>query len=594
MKSIAVTEAGAAATGTSALPEWFPGWARELGELYFSGTTSTFVVHGNVFDDTPLSPPTSKKRSYGTVADFLASQVFGRWDLVLHYDLARGLRCLGGQDPERQRNMVTLANRRVVDLSALKKDPTLTLAVLDRFVTKNVMAEPKDRVSCALIFDHASFLIPRGDRKDAATSRNLVTLLNWATSPYFKRINMAVVLVDSALADLSARFTKNPHVAAVQIPLPSEEDRSHYLQMLVGERPVESFSDYGLPQIAELTAGISLTDLSTLVQSSVESGRRLDGPRFQVLKKRLIERQAQSLLEFVEPTWGLDMVVGHVAAKQRLRQDAKLIAKGALETVPMGYLFCGPVGTGKSFLAQCVAGDIGIPLVKLKNFRSKYVGETEANLERVLGVLKGMGPVVVLVDEADAMLGDRDQGGDSGVGSRVFGMIAAQMGDTKYRGRIIWMLLTARPDLLPIDLKRQGRAEVHVPLFYPTSQDELRKMFVVMARKIGTTLREEDVPPLPYEGHVSGADIEGMVGRAWRLSLLSGASSITPEALQEVVAGFIPSHQSLERELQILVAILECTDKEFLVPSAMERLDALGGRGKVQERVQALKQIVDA
>src|SRR5687768_17993260 len=48
------------------------------------------------------------------------------------------------------------------------------------------------------------------------------------------------------------------------------------------------------------------------------------------------------------------------------------------------YLLCGPVGTGKSFLAQCVSGEIGVPCVMLKNFRSKYVGETEGNLERVL------------------------------------------------------------------------------------------------------------------------------------------------------------------------------------------------------------------
>ena len=92
-----------------------------------------------------------------------------------------------------------------------------------------------------------------------------------------------------------------------------------------------------------------------------------------------------------------------------------------------------------------------------------------------------MGPVVVVVDEADAALGDREQEGDSGTSSRVFAMIATQMGDTRYRGQILWMLLTARPDLLPIDLKRQGRAEVHIPLFYPTDESEIRQMFVIMA-----------------------------------------------------------------------------------------------------------------
>ena len=70
-------------------------------------------------------------------------------------------------------------------------------------------------------------------------------------------------------------------------------------------------------------------------------------------------------------------------------------------------------------------------------------------------------------------------------------MIAAQMGDTRYRGQIIWMLLTARPDLLPIDLKRQGRAEVHIPLFYPTDEAEIRQMFVILAKKLGATLVAE-------------------------------------------------------------------------------------------------------
>ena len=61
----------------------------------------------------------------------------------------------------------------------------------------------------------------------------------------------------------------------------------------------------------------------------------------------------------------------------------------------MGYLICGPVGTGKTFLAECYAGSIGIPCVTLKNFRSKYVGETEGNLQQVLAVLRSLGPVVV-------------------------------------------------------------------------------------------------------------------------------------------------------------------------------------------------------
>jgi SpoVK/Ycf46/Vps4 family AAA+-type ATPase len=268
------------------------------------------------------------------------------------------------------------------------------------------------------------------------------------------------------------------------------------------------------------------------------------------------------------------------------------LKRGALDSLPMGYLLCGPVGTGKSFLAQCVSGEIGVPCVILKNFRSKYVGETEGNLERVLSVLRAMGPVVVVVDEADAALGSREQEGDSGTSSRVFAMIAAQMGDTQYRGRIIWMLLTARPDLLPIDLKRQGRAEVHIPLFYPTDQDEIRRMFVILAGKLGSKVLPEDVPIIPQRGDLSGADIEGIVGRALRVSLLAGADRITREALAEVVSQFMPSTQGLERELQETAALLECTDTQFLPALMREKTAAEGGRAKLQARLTALKQIV--
>lgn len=592
-KKMSLEEANAAGSSEvngSRLPSWYPGWSRELAGLYFSGTTSAFVLSGNTFDLVRMDASAEK---YGTLAEFLAEQLFCRWDLVLHYDLARGLRCLAGSAGKRLQEMVALANRRIGDLASSPKDPSTALALIDRFVSRNVMSDEGDRVSCALIVDHASYVVPAGERVSLQDSRHLVTLLNWASSPYVKRLNMAFILVDSRQADIAGRVTQNPHVAAIEVPLPDEDQRRSFLHFLVGTHDVSSFSDYDLPALGRLTAGISLTDLHVLVQSSAEGGRRLDQERFRELKKRLLERQAQGLLEFIEPRWGLDMVVGHEAAKKRLADDAELIRRGALDTVPMGYLICGPVGTGKSFLAQCASGSIGIPCVKLKNFRSKYVGETEGNLERVLTVLRSMGPVAVIVDEADAMLGDRSQSGDSGVSSRVFGMIAAQMGDTAYRGRILWMLLTARPDLLPIDLKRQGRAEVHIPLFYPTREDELRKFFVILAKKAGTRLAPEDVPPIPHKGNLSGADIEGLIGRAWRTSLLAGEDHITREALEAALAGFLPQAQSLERELQEVAALIECTDREFLPPEKIEKIRAAGGRERLQERLTAIQQILE-
>ena len=577
------------------LPEWFPAWAAQLADLYFSGTTAAFVLYGNTVDLFRASADDPPR--YGVLAEFLAEQLFGRWSLVLHYDLGTGLRTFAGRDEKRLKEMVTLANKKVGDLSTLTKDPAAAFAVLDRFVRNNIMAAEADRLSVAVIMEQASYIFPSSEpgRLNLQASSELVTMLNWAMSPHVKRLNMAFVLVDEKLADVSDRLAGSPHVATLEVPLPSEDDRARFIEASAGAAPridFRDFSDFDAKELAKLTAGISLADLNVLVESARESGRRLDQAVFRSLKKRLLERQCRGLLEFIEPKWTLDTVVGHEAAKARLREDAKLLKRGALDSLPMGYLLCGPVGTGKSFMAQCLSGEIGIPCVILKNFRSKYVGETEGNLQHVLSVLRAMGPVVVVVDEADAALGSREAEGDSGTSSRVFAMIAAQMGDTQYRGKILWMLLTARPDLLPIDLKRQGRAEVHIPLFYPTDENEIRQMVVILAKKLGSRIAPEDVPPIPQRGQLSGADIEGMVGRAWRASLLAGADHVTRESLAEVVSQFMPSTQGLERELQEIAAMLECTDRQFLPPAILEKMAAEGGRGKLQERLTAIKQIV--
>ena len=265
----------------------------------------------------------------------------------------------------------------------------------------------------------------------------------------------------------------------------------------------------------------------------------------------------------------------------------------------MGYLICGPVGTGKSFIAECYAGSVGIPCVVLKNFRSKYVGETEGNLEHALGVLRSLGPVVVVIDEADAALGNRQSDGDSGTSARVFSMIARQMGDTRYRGKIVWMLLTSRPDLLPIDLKRQGRAEVHIPLFYPHDQPEMDAMFAAMARKSHVKLAPGLPGPIDLELGLSGADIESVVLAARRKGLERAADAgaptpdtISADDLKAALDDFMPSAQGLEKEMQEIAAVLECTEKRFLPERWKETIGEPGGRSRLQERLAAIREVI--
>jgi SpoVK/Ycf46/Vps4 family AAA+-type ATPase len=220
------------------------------------------------------------------------------------------------------------------------------------------------------------------------------------------------------------------------------------------------------------------------------------------------------------------------------------------------------------------------------------VGETEGNLEQVLTVLRSLGPVVVIIDEADAALGTRQAEGDSGTSSRVFSMIASQMGDTRYRGRIVWMLLTSRPDLLPIDLKRQGRAEVHIPLFYPQTEEEVREMVRVMARKNKVPLAG-DLPKLSANRFLSGSDIESIVVASRRRVLTAGRSQVEPDDLLAAWNDFIPSAQGLEKEMQELAAVLECTQVNFLPANWREKVAQPDGRARLQERLVAIRQLLE-
>jgi SpoVK/Ycf46/Vps4 family AAA+-type ATPase len=178
-------------------------------------------------------------------------------------------------------------------------------------------------------------------------------------------------------------------------------------------------------------------------------------------------------------------------------------------------------------------------------------------------------------------------------------MIARQMGDTRYRGKIVWMLLTSRPDLLPIDLKRQGRAEVHIPLFYPHDQAEMDAMFTAMARKCHAKLAPGLPGPIDLDLGLSGADIESVVLAAKRKGLERAADTGQPNPdtisladLKAAIDDFMPSAQGLEKEMQEIAAVLECTEKRFLPERWKEQVSKPGGRAHLQDRLAAIREVI--
>jgi hypothetical protein len=124
----------------------------------------------------------------------------------------------------------------------------------------------------------------------------------------------------------------------------------------------------------------------------------------------------------IDPVYGWDDIVVSDPNMRSLRTIAAHVTYsgrvleewGFSRRLPYGQgvaaLFSGPSGTGKTMAAQIIAGDLGLDLfeVDLSKTISKYIGETEKNLDRIFDAAETDG-AVLLFNEADALFGKRTE-----------------------------------------------------------------------------------------------------------------------------------------------------------------------------------------
>ena len=563
-----------------------PAWAQELSYKYCSKTANLYIIHGNIRDFLPHKM-NEGEFIFVKIQEYVSEVLFGNRDVIVFYDRSSGISFC---TPEmRKEYLATMRERRpdAEDSAFLANEPMKSFGYLEEYFLLKI--QEKKRI--VLIIDYAETIAPASDIAHLSEEDrySLVTLNRWSHEPIFTRGDVSFILLTENMADLSPRIASSPATVKVEIPIPDEAVRAQFLHFLDKRGNLLLDKSLTCEQVATVASGLNLTNLNRLAAESWQEDKPISMEYLSEKKKEIIESEAAGLLEFLETDHDLSLVSGHDFVKRRLRNTAKAIKQGRLDVLPMGYLIAGPVGTGKSFLVSAFAGEIGVPMVKFKNFRSKWQGVTESNLERVLSILKAMAPVAVMIDEADAFLGDRNQEGDSGTSNRVFSQIASFMGNTEYRGKIIWFLITCRPDLLPIDLKRQGRAEEHLALFYPETEEDKVALFDTLVRKLDISIRKFSVTELLKKFHheFSGADLEAVLIRAKLRAAMEGRTFITKEDMDETLGDFVPPAYPHEIELQNLVAVLECTSKE-MVPKRFQNLD----RTKLVRDISELKALL--
>ncbi|MEN9282789.1 MAG: hypothetical protein RLZZ179_282 [Verrucomicrobiota bacterium] len=542
-----------------------PAWASDIASQYESHAASQFVLHGNVADLFVL-PDNGGVKLVG-LEDYLLETLLTAFDVVLTYDLGNGLRVVRGQKAFSQWPSYGAGQ-------ALPRVPREAVDVLTHYARflSNLRRVKGESVKAAFILREAALSMP-ATQGGVNNDLNAMALLvkAWASETALTDHPLATFLITENLNDLHPLVANDPRSGNVRIPLPTPEELETVFRAVAPQFPVALGPWEGKLNVpAGQLAGASLISIQSLLRSKEHRKEAITDRDLAALKKELVEKDSQGLIEFIEPKRTLDDLHGQEAIKEWLRQDIALWKQGDLEAMPMGYLFCGPVGTGKTFMVECLAGEAGVPVVKMKNFRDKWVGSTEGNLEKIFRLLHALGRCYVFIDEADQALGKRNQDGDSGVGGRVYSMMAKEMSDSANRGRIVWILASSRPDLIEVDLKRPGRVDVKIPIFPTVTPEEGFQLIRALCKRRGMpldpsvleTLRDR-IPDWLTPGAAEALSVK--VYRMVKTKNLPAA-----DALAEALQTYQPAVSRETMEFQVGLAVSEASDLSF-VPESLRR-----------------------
>lgn len=584
------------ATVRPAAATTLPRWAETIRRKYVGGEASMFVLHHNVFDEILHGD------TFYSLVDFLSEVLLkDNKDTIIVYDPSAGVRYA--------KRTSTLGTEPVRP----NKPPEEALADIEHEILL--------RHSAALIVSYAGSIAPPGEENFLShpDRMNAIRLHRWSMSPELETKDNVVFLLSESLAELNAKLVANPRVAAIEVPLPDLDERAAVIRKAdpgMHEDDVERIAEHsaGLravqiaqlltprttdnalgererlelirsllgtspdaqqraSKLAAITRGMDTEEIRHLINPDHPLPETDAGDPFAEVielvhrrKREIIEKECAGLIEFIDARHGLEAVGGNEGIKQELMQIAAAIKSGDRHRVPMGLLFVGPMGTGKTFIAKAFVKASGLSAVTLKNFRSKWVGSTEANLEKVLGMVKALGPIILIIDEGDRSFGGQSEDTDGGTSSRVIARLKEFMSEPDNRGQVLFILMTNRPDKLDIDIKRAGRIDRKIPFFYPDTPDDVEAVLraIFTRYKLGDAIdwaAARDTTTARLIGY-SNADLEAVCLLA--LNMAGEGSTIDQDCFERAIADYVPARDAGMLEYMEMLAVFEASRRSML------------------------------
>lgn len=302
--------------------------------------------------------------------------------------------------------------------------------------------------------------LPAWLQRDITVLRSLRSVTN--ALPLAPRDSARAVIVLSPSSEIPADLSGDAIV--IEWPLPDRAEIAAILDGCIANLP-DDIRDAAAPNGTRETAidsavGLTGKEAQSCFAKSLVTTRRIDPAAVASEKKRVIARE--KVLEWFDPLpGGLDAVGGLESLKGWLRSRRAAFSPRARAfglPAPKGCLLVGVPGCGKSLTAKAIATAWAMPLLRLDlgALKSKYVGDSEANIRKALRVAETVAPCVLWLDEIEKALQGASQGAaDGGVSADALGAVLSWMQD---RAGSVFVVATANDvSSLPPELLRKGR-----------------------------------------------------------------------------------------------------------------------------------------
>jgi len=430
-----------------------------------------------------------------------------------------------------------------------------------------------------VIIEGVDFRLPECEisRMLEADRKRLEIMHDWFSDPEFVSGNNSVILIAESRSLIHSQVSKLPQVLSVEIPYPDFETRQHFIQLKAGDR---------YPNLAKQTAGLSIHALRQLLCDDEISRVQVNNK----VEEFICGQLGEDVIEFKRPQHTLKDVMGFASVKNFITSELIPRFQATDDSALPGAAVAGPIGGGKTYIFEAVAAELDMPVLVLKNMRSQWYGQTDVIFERLRRTLIALDKVMIFVDEADTQFGS--VGSDSHeTERRLTGKIQAMMSDSKLRGKVVWLLMTARIDRLSPDIRRPGRVgDLIIPILDPDAEDRTQFINWVVGRKTATPPDYEDM--LTAEEYLQLDAVTQGYSAASFSSLRSRIKAEKCQTIQEMIClaeDILPGDIAEARRFQTLQALLNCTRKSLIKNQVDETLGYKKTREKWQKELQELQ-----